>query len=63
MWLNTDQAALYLGVSVRTLEDWRQKQIGPAYYKKLEGKLVLYRRDELDRWVEQAYEHVEPRAL
>ena len=62
-WLDTEQAAVYVGVSVRTLEDWRHKGIGPPYYKKLDGKLVLYRCDELDRWVEQAYEHIEPKAL
>ena len=63
LWLTTEQAAVYLGVSARTLEDWRLRGIGPPYYKKQDGKLVLYRRDELDRWVEQAYEHIEPKAL
>jgi excisionase family DNA binding protein len=63
LWLTTEQAAVYLGVSARTLEDWRLRRIGPPYYKKQDGKMILYRRYELDNWVEQAYEHIEPRAL
>ena len=47
-YLNTPQAAHYLGLSQRTLERMRTLGIGPAYRK--HGQQVRYLIDELDRW-------------
>lgn len=44
------KAALYLGVSVRTLEEWRKKKIGPAFVK-LGPKLVRYEVAALERFL------------
>jgi excisionase family DNA binding protein len=48
--LTTDEAAAYLHKSASTLEKYRVAGSGPAYRKL--GRHVLYRRGELDRWVE-----------
>lgn len=41
-------AAVYLGVSVRCLEDWRRKGYGPAFIHL--GRHVRYRRSDVDDW-------------
>jgi excisionase family DNA binding protein len=51
--LTTKAAARMLGVSPATLEMWRWKKRGPAYAKP-GGKKVVYRRSELERYL-QAY--------
>ncbi len=48
--VNTQKAASLLGVSVRTLEEWRKKKTGPAYLK-LGPKLVRYEVAELERFL------------
>lgn len=48
--LSTKQAADYLGVSPRTLEMWRHRGTGPAYFKV--GRFrVVYSREELDAFL------------
>lgn len=47
----TPEAATYAGVSNRTLEALRQKGGGPVYLKI--GRAVLYRKSDLDCWLEQ----------
>ena len=47
--LSTDAAAVFLGVSSKTLGRWRQLGKGPRYLR-LGGK-VLYPKGELDRWL------------
>ena len=47
-YLNTKQAARYLGVSPKKLHRLRTEGGGPAYYKF--GKSVRYRREDLDEW-------------
>ena len=47
----TPEAAAYAGVSDRTLEALRQKGGGPAYLKI--GRAVLYRKSDLDTWLDQ----------
>lgn len=47
-YLNTAQAAHYLGLSQRTLERMRTLGVGPSYRK--HGHHVRYLIDELDRW-------------
>ena len=43
------QAALYLGISPRTLQAWRCRGDGPAFIKV--GRSVRYDRAELDRFI------------
>lgn len=44
------RAAEILGVSVRTLEEWRRKQIGPAFVK-LGPKLIRYEIADIERFL------------
>ncbi|WP_447941610.1 helix-turn-helix transcriptional regulator [Brevundimonas mediterranea] len=43
--LNTKQVARILGVSHRTLEDWRRKGGGPKFV--MFGRMVRYRRSDI----------------
>jgi excisionase family DNA binding protein len=52
-WLTTEQAANYLGVGVRTLEDIRAAGRGPPT-KRIGTRLVRYNRDDLDAWMQSA---------
>ncbi|ESW78133.1 helix-turn-helix domain-containing protein [Mesorhizobium sp. M1307] len=47
-FLNTAQAAFYIGLSQRTLEKMRLKGGGPQFRK--HGRYVRYHIDELDDW-------------
>lgn len=53
--LTTAEAADYLRLSPRTLEDMRVTGRGPRYFKLGPGKRskVVYRREELDAWLTQ----------
>ena len=53
-FLTTQEAADYLRESPRTLEGRRVSGDGPVFYKAGKGKgaRVLYRREDLDAWVE-----------
>lgn len=48
--MNEKQAALYLGLSVRTLQAYRLQMKAPAYIKF--DKAVRYRREDLDSFLE-----------
>ena len=48
-YLDTKQAAAYLGLSVKTLEKLRVTGKGPRYAKA--GRRVIYDRRDLDKWV------------
>jgi hypothetical protein len=50
--LTTLEAAAYLRLSPRTLEDMRVTGTGPRYYKLGPGKRskVVYRKDDLEVW-------------
>jgi hypothetical protein len=48
---STRTAALYLGLSPRTLEKWRLLGQGPSYVKR--GRRCLYRLEDLDAWAEE----------
>ena len=39
--LNEEEAARFLRISIRTLQAWRTRKVGPAYV--LLGRLVRYR--------------------
>ncbi len=49
--MTTDEAAAYLGVSPHTLYQWRasRRRGSPQYYRL--GRLVRYRKSDLDVWV------------
>lgn len=53
--LDTKQAAQYLGVAPKTLENWRSQDSGPPYYKfgKGHGARVAYNQAELDTWLSE----------
>lgn len=48
--LNQKEAAIYLGLSTRTLEGWRLRGGGPLYSKL--GSCVRYRLGDLDAFVD-----------
>jgi predicted DNA-binding transcriptional regulator AlpA len=52
--MNPRQAATYLGVSVDSLKYWRMraKGEGPPYFRPGAGKLVRYRKADLDEWIQ-----------
>jgi hypothetical protein len=47
-YLNTAQAAHYLGISVRTMERMRARKKGPT--PRRHALMVLYHIDDLDAW-------------
>ena len=47
-YLNGEEAAIYLRVSIRALEHFRQDGGGPAYRK--HGGKIVYHINDLDRW-------------
>ena len=47
-FLNCDEAAAYLGLSVRTLERYRENDTGPSYHRF--GQRVLYTKPDLRKW-------------
>ena len=49
-WLDTEQAAEYLGSTAGTLKNWRATGQGPKY-SVIQSRLVRYHAEELDRFV------------
>jgi len=47
-FLNTAQAAFYVGIHYRTLERMRRQGLGPRFRR--HGRFVRYHIDELDDW-------------
>lgn len=47
-YLNTQQAAHYLGIGWRKLMRLRVDGAGPVF--RLHGRLIVYHRDDLDAW-------------
>ncbi|MCA0049245.1 helix-turn-helix domain-containing protein [Mesorhizobium sp. B283B1A] len=54
-FLNTAQAAFYIGLSQRTLEKMRLNGGGPKFRK--HGRYVRYHIDELDDWSKGRQNH------
>lgn len=53
--LTTDAVAEILGVSTRTVEDWRLDEIGPPVTR-LGRRTIRYRSDQLVAWIAQRSE-------
>ena len=51
IWMTTKEVARYLKVSCSFLEKMRWRVEGPIYYKPRGGK-VLYRKSDVDRWMD-----------
>ena len=51
IWLDTPEAAKYIGSTPGTMENWRYVGGGPRYAKL--GRRVTYRRTWLDDWLER----------
>ena len=49
--LKEEDAAEFLGVSVRTLQGWRFKGGGPKFIK-ISHRAIRYRRKDLIEWIE-----------
>ncbi|HTM81916.1 helix-turn-helix domain-containing protein [Asticcacaulis sp.] len=47
-FLNTAQAAFYVGLSLKTLEIMRSEQRGPEFRR--HGRYIRYHIDDLDTW-------------
>lgn len=47
-WWSEKEVAQYLGRSIRTVQDWRAKGIGPTYYKQV--GCVRYLRKDVEAW-------------
>jgi excisionase family DNA binding protein len=47
--LTANELASELGVGTQTLAQWRWQGVGPAFIKV--GRLVRYRRTEVDAWL------------
>jgi len=47
--LTTGQAAVILGIAMRTLEGWRRQNVGPGFVR-MSSRCVRYPRDQLEHW-------------
>jgi hypothetical protein len=58
-WMNTADAAAFLGLATKTLSNMRALDRGPAFIR-YEGGQIVYAQDDLERWrearVEQRFE-------
>lgn len=52
-WLDTEQAAAYLGSTPGTLKNWRATGQGPRYHL-IQSRLVRYHVEDLDGFVRDA---------
>lgn len=54
-FLNTEQAAFYLGLSARKMQAMRRSGTGPAFRR--HSRYVRYHIDDLDAWSEDSGGH------
>jgi len=54
---NSRRAAEYIGCSVASLRVWRVNGKGPDYFRA--GKLIRYRRRDLDAWIQKHFVRAE----
>jgi hypothetical protein len=57
-FLNTAQAAHYVGLAERTLETMRGHGAGPAFRR--HGRFIRYHIDDLDAWSRRSGKHRDP---
>ena len=57
-YLNQREAAAVIGMSPTTLATWRSRGTGPVFYRF--NRKVLYKREDLAKWVGKHYECVKP---
>ena len=50
-YLNSEQAAEYLGISAATLKNWRKRGDGPPFIK-VNARVIRYLRCDLDVWMD-----------
>ena len=55
-FLNVQNAARYLGISVNTLYVWRHRRQGPPSFRMGSGGRVMYRCELLDAWLTEQQE-------
>ncbi len=48
--LSEREVSQLYGISVLTLRSWRRNKSGPKYHK-INGKLVKYRKEDVDRFI------------
>ena len=51
IYLNSEQTAEYLGISVATLKNWRKRGDGPPFIK-VNARLIRYQQSDLDIWMD-----------
>lgn len=56
--ITTAEAATFLTLSPRTLENWRNRQEGPPFVKM--GTAVRYDTDALEKWVTESAKNGQP---
>ncbi|MDP3951163.1 AlpA family transcriptional regulator [Microbacterium sp.] len=49
--MDAKTTSIYLGVSMRTLEGWRARGIGPKYVRLSATKGVRYRMEDIVAWM------------
>lgn len=52
-YLRPRELAVELRLSVHTLEKWRKLGKGPEFLRLGDGRLVLYARSAVDRWLRE----------
>lgn len=57
-YLSQQEAAAVLGLSPKTLATWRSRDMGPVFYRF--NRKILYKREDLAKWVDKHYECVKP---
>jgi predicted DNA-binding transcriptional regulator AlpA len=50
--LNTEEAAVYLSIARKTLENWRTTGGGPKFIR-YSPRCIRYLRSDLDTWIER----------
>jgi predicted DNA-binding transcriptional regulator AlpA len=54
--LSPEQVYTWLGVSEATLRRWRDKGVGPAYIRAPGGRVIRYRRSDVEAWLREHQE-------
>lgn len=52
--LDTKQAAALLGVHELSMVVWRRERRGPKFVRGRDARVVLYRRADIDAWLESS---------